>query len=233
MKTYVTNRWILVAGALLLAVLLWGILLTKTASAQTAPTGATAGTPGAMGSHMGYGPGATMWMTGTTGMMGGMMGGYGMGPGTMGMHGMSMHGMGMMAPMAGMMGGRAMGPGMMGGYGMMGMHGMNTTAPMGSMMGGMMGAGGHPCAGLGMSGAMMPGMMAQGTTGTGQLELTVTAEEALTLATEYLATTLPDTQTGDSATQFWGGYAVPVLRDGKQVGMLFVDGFSGQVWSHR
>ena len=107
MNAYFAKRSVLVVGALLLAALLWGMLLTGTASAQ--------GTPGAMGnpgsSHMGHGPGATMWMTGTTGMMGG----YGMGPGTMGTHGM-----GTMAPMAGMMGGHGMGPGTMGshmGYG--------------------------------------------------------------------------------------------------------------------
>jgi hypothetical protein len=124
--------------------------------------------------------------------------------------------------------------GMMGGWGMMDDHSMATGMmgrygmPMMTQMGGTMGAGDHPCAGWGMSGAVMPGA-----TTTAPVELSVGADKALTLAQKYVEAYLPDAKIGDTATRLWGGYSVAIVRDGQQVGTLFVDGFTGEVWSHR
>lgn len=85
-------------------------------------------------------------------------------------------------------------------------------------------------------GMMGRGMMgwgygnAQGTAG----EMTVTPEEAIKLAQEYLdrAPWAEGLTVGDEVDPFYGYYTLHVLKDGKVAGMLSVNGYTGQVWYH-
>jgi hypothetical protein len=43
---------------------------------------------------------------------------------------------------------------------------------------------------------------------------------------------LPGTTVADEADAFYGYYTLHVLRDGKTIGMLSVNGFTGTVWYH-
>ncbi|HLC02236.1 MAG TPA: hypothetical protein VJK02_04310 [Anaerolineales bacterium] len=61
--------------------------------------------------------------------------------------------------------------------------------------------------------------------------MTVTAQEALAVAQEWLEANLPGT-TVDDAETFYGYYTVHVLTDGQVTGMLSVNGYTGQVWFH-
>ncbi len=88
-------------------------------------------------------------------------------------------------------------------------------SPMGGMMGGMMGGG------------MMGGWWGQPSG-----PVTVTPEQAQHYAQEYLDAYLPDTTVADEADAFYGYYTLHVLQDGQIVGMLSVNGYSGQVWYH-
>ena len=64
-----------------------------------------------------------------------------------------------------------------------------------------------------------------------QLNETVTAEQAVELAQEYLDRNLPGTEVGDTDT-FYGYYTIEVTKDGKIYGMLSVNGYTGAVWYH-
>ena len=103
---------------------------------------------------------------------------------------------------ASMMGGH--GPGMMGGYGP-----------------GMMG-------GYGPGGQRGPGA---GTSFRPTGEPRVTAADAKTLAQTFLNTRMPGTKVRNVDT-FPGYYTLDVTRDGKVVGMLSVNAYSGRVWYH-
>lgn len=63
-------------------------------------------------------------------------------------------------------------------------------------------------------------------------EMPVTAEQAQEYAQAYLDGVLPGTQVDDEADVFYGYYTLHILRDGQIVGMLSVNGYSGQVWLH-
>ena len=63
-------------------------------------------------------------------------------------------------------------------------------------------------------------------------EMTVTVEQAHDYAQAYLDNVLPGTQAEDGADTFYGYYTLHILRDGQIVGMLSVNGYSGQVWLH-
>jgi hypothetical protein len=63
-------------------------------------------------------------------------------------------------------------------------------------------------------------------------EMTLTAAQALQSAQQYLDTVLPGTKTAADADPFYGYYTIDILRDGKVVGMLSVNGFSSQVFLH-
>lgn len=63
-------------------------------------------------------------------------------------------------------------------------------------------------------------------------EMPVTAEQALQDAQTYLNAYLPGTTTAADADPFYGYYTIDVLRDGNTIGMLIVNGFSGQVFYH-
>lgn len=60
----------------------------------------------------------------------------------------------------------------------------------------------------------------------------ISAEQAVTFAQEYLDANLAGTTADDHAVPFYGYYTLHVLQDGEIVGMLSVEGFSGEVLLH-
>lgn len=62
--------------------------------------------------------------------------------------------------------------------------------------------------------------------------MVVTPDEARDYAQAYLDRFLPGTQIDEEAEPFYGYYTLHILRDGEIVGMLSVNGYSGQVWLH-
>ncbi|MBI9051208.1 MAG: hypothetical protein JEZ00_17425 [Anaerolineaceae bacterium] len=90
---------------------------------------------------------------------------------------------------------------------------------------GMMGGfGGH------MGGGMMGGY--DSNTNTDYTEMTVSEDQALEIAQEYLDEQYPGYQTADEAYAFYGYYTLDFLEDGTPVGMLSVNGYTGQVFLH-
>jgi len=83
----------------------------------------------------------------------------------------------------------------------------------------------------GHMGGMMGGMMG-GWWGQPSGPMTVTPQQALAYAQQYLDSYLPGTTVADEADAFYGYYTIHVLRDGQIYGMLSVNGTSGQVWYH-
>jgi len=63
-------------------------------------------------------------------------------------------------------------------------------------------------------------------------DMPVTVQQAHDYAQAYLDTVLPGTQAEDGADTFYGYYTLHILRDGEIIGMLSVNGYSGQVWLH-
>ncbi|MBZ0298418.1 MAG: hypothetical protein K8J31_01700 [Anaerolineae bacterium] len=64
-------------------------------------------------------------------------------------------------------------------------------------------------------------------------EMTVTSDEARTDAQAFLDQVLPGTQAAeDYITAFDGYYTLHVTRDNDIIGMLSVNGYTGQVWLH-
>jgi len=106
----------------------------------------------------------------------------------------------------------------------MGSYGMGGTmmGNGGMMGGGMMGSGGS-------NGGIGPGMM--GLPSTPAVTTAVTVVRARVLAQQFLDARIPGTKTDDAST-FPGYYTLDVVRDGKTVGMLSVNAYSGQVWYH-
>jgi hypothetical protein len=95
-------------------------------------------------------------------------------------------------------------------YGMM----RNSTGPRGSMMG------------------RQGGMMGGYTTGDPEGEMSVSPSEARELAQAELDSSLPGTTVDDEVDEFYGYYTIHVLREGRTIGMLSVNGYTGQVWLH-
>lgn len=110
--------------------------------------------------------------------------------------------------------------GMMSGYGRYGMMGMMTQAPARS-------------AGVGGFGNNMMGNFS-GSADVSPDEMTVTPEQAVQAAQTYLDTYFSEANlTADEhADPFYGYYTLHVNRDGQTVGMLSVNGFTGQVFPH-
>jgi len=78
--------------------------------------------------------------------------------------------------------------------------------------------------------SVMGGMMGiYGQTSTNAM--TVTQEQAKTIAQQYLDSSFAGTTAGDVDT-FYGYYNVDVLQNGNTFGMLSVNGYTGQVWYH-
>ncbi|MEM2990247.1 MAG: hypothetical protein QXQ02_03590 [Halobacteria archaeon] len=61
--------------------------------------------------------------------------------------------------------------------------------------------------------------------------MTLTKEQAKSLAQQFLDSRLPGTQAEESGL-FYGYYHFDVKKDGKMYGMLDVNGYSGIVWYH-
>jgi len=93
----------------------------------------------------------------------------------------------------------------------------------------MSGNGGYGMMGGGMMGGRVQGY---GQPGTLPEDMPVTSERAVQIAQQYLDQNLPATEVEDHADVFYGYYTLHVLRDGNVIGMLSVNGFSGQVFPH-
>lgn len=63
-------------------------------------------------------------------------------------------------------------------------------------------------------------------------QMPVTEEQARRKAQEYLNATLPGATLDEGTTTFYGYYTIDVVKDGKTIGMLSVNGYNGQVWYH-
>jgi hypothetical protein len=90
-----------------------------------------------------------------------------------------------------------------------------------------MGTGGYGMMGRGMMG----GFGWQGNIDP-NAEMTVSEDEAVEAAQEYLDDYLPGTAVDEHADPFYGYYTLHVTRDGEIVGMLSVNGFSSEVFLH-
>lgn len=100
--------------------------------------------------------------------------------------------------------------------------GLNHNNMMGGMMSGMMN---------GYSGNMMSGW--DSTTPLAiTAKMTVTAEQAVQYAQKYLDKNYAGSIAADDPTQFYGYYTLDFSKDGKIIGMLSVNGFSGQIYLH-
>ncbi len=68
--------------------------------------------------------------------------------------------------------------------------------------------------------------------GSTSTSMTVTAEQALKAAQDYLDQEFPGYQTAEEANPFYGYYTIDILKDGTPTGMLSVNGFNQQVFLH-
>jgi hypothetical protein len=98
----------------------------------------------------------------------------------------------------------------------------------------MAGFGGSGMMGTGMMGGMMGGFARPGDTAAPEVsaELPVSPEEAVESAQRYLEAYLAGTQVEETPDPFYGYYTLHILRDNEVVGMLSVNGYSGQVFPH-
>ncbi len=62
--------------------------------------------------------------------------------------------------------------------------------------------------------------------------MTLNASQAVTAAQNYLDQAVPGTKAASDPTQFYGYYTLDFSKDGKVVGMLSVNGFSGAIFLH-
>jgi len=90
---------------------------------------------------------------------------------------------------------------------------------------------GHMANAGGMMGGLMGGMMG-GAWNQQQGPVTVTVAQARTAAQTWLDANQPGAKLADDEMQFPGYYTMDFLKDGKTLGMLSVNGYSGQVWYH-
>ncbi len=83
-----------------------------------------------------------------------------------------------------------------------------------------MGPGATPGPGVGPSAPVTP-----------TVDTPIGADQAKTLAQQFLDGFLPGTKVGDTDA-FYGFRTIDVDRDGQQVGMISVNGYTGAVWYH-
>ena len=83
---------------------------------------------------------------------------------------------------------------------------------------------------MGRLGGMMGGY--QSNNYTADVTMTISPEEALQAAQNYLDQEFSGSKTADDADPYYGYYTIDILKDGKVTGMLSVNGFSGQVFFH-
>jgi hypothetical protein len=79
---------------------------------------------------------------------------------------------------------------------------------------------------------MMGNSLSSSTPASVSSTMPVTSAQALQAAQTYLNTALPGTQTAADADPFYGYYTIDILRDGKIIGMLSVNGYNSQVFLH-
>ncbi len=63
-------------------------------------------------------------------------------------------------------------------------------------------------------------------------QMSVTPEEALQIAQQYLDQQFPGYKTAADADPFYGYYTIDIMKDGRPTGMLSVNGYNGQVYLH-
>jgi hypothetical protein len=107
-------------------------------------------------------------------------------------------------------------------YGMM-------SGNAGSGRGGMMGGNGGSGRGNGMMGRWSGNNTPAADV---SAAMPVSASDAAKFAQEYLDASLPGAKVSDEITTFYGYYTIDVERDGKIIGMLSVNGYTGQVFYH-
>ena len=62
--------------------------------------------------------------------------------------------------------------------------------------------------------------------------MTVTSEQAVKLAQQYLDQQFPGYQAATDPDPFYGYYTIDILKDGNPTGMLSINGYNGQVFLH-
>ena len=62
-------------------------------------------------------------------------------------------------------------------------------------------------------------------------EMTITSQQALKIAQDFLDTVYPGTQVGEIVA-YYGYYTIMTTLNGEHFGMLSVNGYSGEVWYH-
>jgi hypothetical protein len=98
---------------------------------------------------------------------------------------------------------------------------------------GMMSAwGGYGPGMMGMMGGYGIGNWSEGQTPEVSADMPIKPEQAIQSAQRYLDLVLPGTQAEDHADPFYGYYTLHILRDGKVIGMLSVNGYTQQVFLH-
>ena len=105
--------------------------------------------------------------------------------------------------------------------------GFDKDAMPGYGMSGDMGSG----MGSGMGGGMMggrSGLISDNLNG----DMPVSPQYAVSTAQDYLDANMPGMEADEHAEPFYGYYTLHILRDGEAIGMLSVNGFSGQVFLH-
>ena len=123
----------------------------------------------------------------------------------------------------GMMGSAMMNPGA---GSMWGPGSASTMMGPGGSGGGMMGPGGSTM----MGGGVGPGTMGQISAPTASPS--VTPAQAKSLTQKFLDSRLPGAKAEADVTVFPGYYTLDFARDGKIVGMLSVNAYTGQIWYH-
>jgi hypothetical protein len=64
-------------------------------------------------------------------------------------------------------------------------------------------------------------------------KMSITPAKAVESAQAYLDQVLPGAKVEDKPLAFYGYYTSDITRDGKTIGMLSVNGYTGQVWLHQ
>jgi hypothetical protein len=84
----------------------------------------------------------------------------------------------------------------------------------------------------GRGGGMMGGYATSSTPAAVSASMPVSSAQALTAAQKYLDSAMPGAKTAAKADAFYGYYTIDILKSGKIVGMLSVNGFNNQVFLH-
>lgn len=80
-------------------------------------------------------------------------------------------------------------------------------------------------------GHMNGGMMGSGYDEDG-IDMPISGEEAIQIASEYLGRSSSNLTIDDHPDQFYGYYTIHTIRDGEVYGMLSVNGYNGQIIIH-